>query len=576
MIDKRLLNLCNDSKKYITLTVLMKWLSIICNIFVIFLLGKSIDLIYKNKSIPFSEYVPLIILALIIRFISNMYQGKFSHLSSAKAKYTLRELIYKKLLNLGPNYNNSISTSSIVQITVDGVEALDVYFGKYLPQLFYSLLAPITLFISLSFISLKVSLILILCVPLIPLSIVAIMKIAKKMLKNYWNIYVNLGDTFLENLQSLTTLKVFNRDKERHDKMNEEAESFRKITMKVLSMQLNSINIMDLIAFGGAALGSIAALNEFRQGRISVGSVLIIILLSSEFFIPLRLLGSFFHVAMNGLAASDKIFNLLNLEEKNKVITPKEFQPHNLSIELKNVTFSYDNKRNVLKDVNLKITPGDFIAIVGESGSGKSTIASLILKNYAVTKGKVNINGLNLENIAFDDIYNNIALISTNSYIFNGSILDNLLMGKSKATEKDLEHALKQVKLYDFVESLPKKLNSPVGENGNLLSGGQRQRLALARAILSDRELFIFDEATSSIDVESETQIWEAIYKLAENKTVLVISHRLANVKKADKIYVLEKGEIIESGTHEDLYNKNGLYYNMITKQQSLEEIGVI
>lgn len=222
MIDKRLLNLCNDSKKYITLTVLMKWLSIICNIFVIFLLGKSIDLIYKNKSIPFSEYVPLIILALIIRFISNMYQGKFSHLSSAKAKYTLRELIYKKLLNLGPNYNNSISTSSIVQITVDGVEALDVYFGKYLPQLFYSLLAPITLFISLSFISLKVSLILILCVPLIPLSIVAIMKIAKKMLKNYWNIYVNLGDTFLENLQSLTTLKVFNRDKERHDKMNEE------------------------------------------------------------------------------------------------------------------------------------------------------------------------------------------------------------------------------------------------------------------------------------------------------------------------------------------------------------------
>lgn len=578
MVDKRLLNLCEDSKKYITLTVLMNWISLACNIFIVFLIGNSIDLIYKKEAIPLSLYIPFVILALLIRFISNIYYGRFSYHSSCKVKLTLRERIYKKLLTLGVDYSKDVNTSSIVQIAIDGVEALDIYFGKYLPQLFYSLLAPITLFIILSFVSFKAALILILCVPLIPISIIAIMKIAKKLLKNYWNVYTNLGDSFLENLQGLTTLKVFNRDEERHHKMNDDAEDFRKITMKVLSMQLNSINLMDLIAFGGAALGSIVALNEFKHGQISIGAVLIILLLSSEFFIPLRLLGSYFHVAMNGITASEKIFNLLDLKEKEKIniSSSTESLMYNPSIRLNNVVFSYDGIRNILENVNLNITSGSFVALVGESGSGKSTIASIILKNYELTSGNIEINTTNLNNISFDDIAKNISLISTNSYIFNGSILDNLLIGKKQASKDEIEEALKLVNLYDFIQELPNGLYTSVGEEGNLLSGGQKQRLALARAILSDRKMFIFDEATSNIDVKSEELIWQAIYKLAKTKTILVISHRLCNIKQADNIYVLQKGKIIENGTHDDLYDNKGYYYTMFKSQKALEEIGVV
>lgn len=575
MVDKRLLNLCSDSKKYIFLTVLMNWIAIVCNIAIVMIIGKTLDYIRLGAEVPVYKYSLIVIALLAIRFMSNIFYGKFSYLSSAKAKYLLRENIYKKLLNLGSKYKDSSSTSSIVQVAVDGVEALEVYFGRYLPQLFYSLLAPLTLFIVLSFISFKAAIVLMICVPLIPISIIAIMRIAKKILKNYWNVYVNLGDTFLENIQGLTTLKVFGGDDSKHKKMNEDAERFRKITMKVLSMQLNSINIMDVIAFGGAAIGSIVALLEFKNGNISVGSVVVIILLSSEFFIPLRLLGSFFHVAMNGIAASDKIFKFLDIEEEKieDLMNEEDLNLKDLSIELKNVSFSYDKERTILNNINLNIKNKSFVALVGESGSGKSTIASLIFKESNDYKGEIKINGLELRKIPFENIAEKISLISTNSYIFNGTILDNLMVGKKDATDKDIEKALKDAKLYDFTKGLPEGLNTKVGEGGNLLSGGQRQRLALARSLLSDREVIIFDEATSNIDVESEEQIWQTIYDLKGEKTIFVISHRLANVKDADKIYVLNKGNIVEEGSHEALYKNKGAYRSMLFKQEELEKV---
>ncbi|MGO5066620.1 MULTISPECIES: ABC transporter ATP-binding protein/permease [unclassified Clostridium] len=595
MLDKRLINLCSESKRYIKLTVLMNWISMICNTFIILLLGNFINSLYKKEEINLIKYIPLVILIFTIRFICNIYYSKFSYLSSAKSRSTLRELIYKKLLELGPDYNKTYSTSTIVQLTGEGVETLENYFGRYLPQFFYSMLAPLTLFFILSFISIKVALILIICVPLIPISIVCIMKIAKKVFRNYWNIYSNLGETFLENLQGLTTLKIFNRDKERHEKMNTDAEDFRKITMKVLSMQLNSINVMDFIAFGGAALGSIVALNEFKNGSVSLGGVLIIILLSSEFFIPLRLLGSFFHVSMNGIAASEKIFRLLDsdlenqensfkeelISYKNKLPKSEQYyfksmegKSKKISIKLENIDFSYDKHRKVLNGVNLSIENGALVAIVGESGSGKSTIASLILKNYKADNGNIKINNLDYENTSFKDICKKVSLISTNSYIFNGTILENLLMAKKDATSEEIENALKTANLYDFVETLPKGLNTKVGEDGNLLSGGQKQRLALARTILGNRDMIIFDEATSNIDMESEEKIWRSIYKLSKEKTILVISHRLANVKNADKIYVLDNGRVVEKGSHVDLYGQGSYYYKMFTKQQELEALG--
>ena len=593
MINKRLIGICNESNKYIAFTVLSSWISIICNISIIMLIGQFINKIYTGREVLFNSDVNffktlpqfklignmtllsgvLIIIGLLfIRYLSNIFYAKFSYLASANARVTLRELIYKKLLKLGAGYNNVYSTSTIVQIAVEGIEALEVYFGKYLPQFFYAMLAPITLFVFISFISIKSAVVFILCVPLIPLSIIAIMKIAKKILKEYWNSYADLGDTFLENLQGLTTLKVFNIDDIRHKKMNEEAESFRKVTMKVLSMQLNSINIMDLIAFGGAALGTIVALIEFRNGQISIGELFIIILLSSEFFIPLRLLGSYFHIAMNGMAACDKIFILLDSKERQKNLEEvSEEQLRNISVELNDVSFSYDGKRTVVDNVNMNIPNRGLVAIVGESGSGKSTIASLILNTNSVNSGEIKFNGINVENISLDDIYKKISLVSTNSYIFNGTILDNLLMGKSDATKSEIKDALVKARLDEFVASLSNGLDTNVGEGGSALSGGQKQRLALARAILGDREMIIFDEATSNIDVESEESIWEAIYELSKDKTVLVISHRLANVTKADNIYVMKSGRVVESGSHDELYENNGEYYNMVNRQKELE-----
>ena len=593
MINKRLINLCKESKKYIALTILSSWIAVLCNIVTIILLGQLINKVYVGKKLSLTNGlfeglknfkltnnisllvgIIIIILLLIIRVISNILYTKFSSAASATARITLRDVLYKKLLSLGTGYTSVESTSAIVQVSVEGIEQLEVYFGKYLSQFFYALLVPVTLFAFMCFISVKAAIVFIVCVPLIPVSIIAIMKIAKRILKDYWKSYSDLGGTFLENLQGLTTLKVFNIDAERHVKMNTEAEKFRKITMKVLSMQLNSITIMDLVAFGGAAAGTIVALFQYKNGQIPVGSLFIIILLSSEFFIPLRLLGSYFHIAMNGMAASDRIFGILDAENKregSKNINLEDVKE--IKITLNDVNFSYDGEREVLSNINMEISKGGLVAIVGESGSGKSTIASLIMNNYSVNKGEVLFNGTNMNDMSLDSIYENIAIVSTNSYIFTGTILDNLLMAKKDATDEEINEALRVARLYDFVHGLKDGVLSSVGECGNALSGGQKQRLALARAILANRKMIIFDEATSNIDVESEENIWQAIYELSEDNTILVISHRLANVKEAKNIYVMNKGSLVESGNHNELMSKKGHYFNMVNVQNELESI---
>ena len=576
MFSKRLLSICDSSKKWIGLTVLMNWISIICNIALIVFIGTTVDkLINGNLNLNMISTFIFIIGMLGIRFVANFLSTKFSLYSSSEVKKTLRSTIYEKLLSLGVNYTNTISTSSTVQIAVDGVEQLEIYFGRFMPQLFYSLVAPLTLFAAMSFISLKTAIILLICVPLIPITIMVVMKIAKKLLSKYWGVYTDLGDSFLENLQGLTTLKIFDIDEDKNKEMNDNAEHFRKITMKVLSMQLNSIIVMDIIAFGGSAIGILIAIFEFEAGVLSAGDVLIIILLSAEFFIPMRLLGSFFHVAMNGISASERMFKLLDteVEEINTLHKEKINKLNNINIEIKNVDFSYDKERKVLENINIEMKNNKMIALVGESGCGKSTITNLLLKQNKVDSGEILLNGVNLNEIPFDILTKKIGFINHSAYVFNGSIEDNIRMGKNNATNEEIYVALKKANLYEFVMTLPNKLKTNVGEGGSLLSGGQKQRLALARTIITDPEIYIFDEATSNIDVESEAKVWESIYKLAKNKTVIVISHRLANVTKADMIYVLDKGNIVESGKHKELLMIKGKYHELVTHQQNLENI---
>lgn len=573
MINKRLMNLLEDSKKHVIKMVVYNWIALLCNVVFIFSFAYILENLIENTA-NVNQIITVLaidILMIAIRFICHKKNSEASFNASAGVKKTLREKIYNKLLTLGSSYEEHVATAEVVQVSGEGVEQLEIYFGKYIAQLFYSLLAPITLFIILSFINFKTSIVLLICVPLIPISIVAVQKFAKKLLAKYWGIYTGLGDSFLESLQGLTTLKIYNADAKRTVDMDKDAENFRKITMRVLTMQLNSISVMDLIAYGGAGLGIIIALSEFSKGNIGVGGLFIIIMLSSEFFIPLRLLGSFFHIAMNGMAASKKIFKLLDLDEGN--VKTEEIEKENLKIIFDEVGFAYNEERTILNKVNINIDEKSFVSIVGESGCGKSTITNVIMgrnKNYT---GSVKVGNKELSSIKESSLMDNITLVTHNGALFKGTVEDNLKMGNSKATKEEMLEALRKVNLLDFINS-QEGLDTLLLEQGSNLSGGQKQRLCLARAILHDTPIYIFDEATSNIDAESENQIMEVIHYLAKTKTIILISHRLENVVKSDIIYTIDEGKVVEFGNHNELLLKDGIYANLYNSQKQLESYG--
>lgn len=573
MINKRLIGMISESKKYIVGNVVLQWCSLIGNIIMMAtitgLLGGLFAGTVEAKELVVSGIIMAV--AIVVRFVCAILASRMSFLSAKTVKKTLRAMIYRKLLRLGSAYKEKVQTSEIVQVAVEGVDQLETYFGAYLPQFFYAMLAPFTLFVVLSFVSLSSAIVLLICVPLIPVTIVVVQRWAKKLLAKYWGQYTALGDTFLENLQGLTTLKIYQADSFKHEEMNAESEKFRKITMKVLTMQLNSITIMDLIAYGGAALGVILSVTGYRNGNISMEGCLLIILLSADFFIPMRQLGSFFHIAMNGMAASDKIFRLLDLPEENE--KTESISEMATDIICQKLRFSYEEQREILHEVDMYFPKGGFISIVGESGCGKSTIAAILMGRNRGYQGSVTVGGKELSALREESIMKNMTYISHQSYLFKGTVRDNLLMGKADATEEELWEVLSRVKLADFLRE-EKGLDTLVEEKASNFSGGQCQRLALARALLHDSEIYIFDEATSNIDVESENDIMEEIYRLAKTKTIILISHRLANVTCSDNIYVMESGAVAESGTHEDLIRENGVYAKLWKAQQSLENYG--
>ena len=567
MINKRLIGMVGESKKYIAGNVACQWLSLAANITMMGAIAHFLQKLLEGRTSGMALTAVIGLAAAAVRFSCALASSRLGYLSSRAVKKTLREMIYQKLLRLGASYREQANTSEVVQVAVEGVDQLETYFGQYLPQFFYAMLAPLTLFTVLSFVNFPSALVLLVCVPLIPVTIILVQRWAKKLLSKYWGQYTALGDTFLENLQGLTTTKIYQADAFKHQEMNQQSERFRKITMKVLSMQLNSITIMDLIAYGGAALGVILAVTQFRSGHVELAGCLMILLLAADFFLPMRLLGSFFHIAMNGMAASDKIFRLLDLPEQ-----PMETGtfPADCSIVCKDLRFSYEADREILRGVDLRFPMGSFTAIAGESGCGKSTIASLLMGRNKGYQGTITVGGGDHAGISEGELMENITYISHQSYLFSGTVRENLRMARPGAGEDTLWQVLEQVKLADFLRS-EKGLDTPLLEKGGNLSGGQRQRLALARALLHDSPVYIFDEATSNIDVESENEIMERIHALAKTKTVILISHRLANVADADNIYVLDRGVVAESGTHAQLLQKNGSYARLWNAQQALE-----
>ncbi|MBS6706891.1 MAG: ABC transporter ATP-binding protein/permease [Lachnospiraceae bacterium] len=570
MIKTRLIQLLSHAGKYIVYNVLWQWFALLCQIAVVFSITALLEgaVTGNLQTQDMVRTAAVFAAAALIRFGCDRGAAHASFAASVDVKRILREKIYDKLLRLGASYREQTATSEVVQMAAEGVEQLETYFGRYLPQLFYSLLAPVTLFAVLSFVSLKASVVLLICVPLIPISIVAVQKFAKRLLSRYWGVYTGLGDSFLENLQGLTTLKIYQADGQKAEEMDQEAERFRNITMKVLTMQLNSTSVMDIVAYGGAAVGMIVAVSEYLSGTLSFAGALTIILLASEFFIPLRLLGSFFHIAMNGMAASDKIFCLLDLPEPEK--GTKELGGSSLDVDFENVSFSYEEDRQILKEISFRIPAGSMVSLVGESGCGKSTAAAVLMGRNRGYQGSVRLGGVELSEVSEESLMKSVTRVAHNSYLFKGTVEENLRMGKPDANRQEMIAVLRKVNLWGFLEA-QEGLDTKIQEKGSNFSGGQCQRLALARALLHDTPVYIFDEATSNIDVESEEMIMEVIRELAKTRTVLLISHRLANVVTSDCIYMMVQGEIREAGTHQELMQKDGSYQKLFESQQKLE-----
>ena len=567
MLDKELLRLLGSNRKYIFYTVAVMMTGLLANLSITAGICVAIYLLTQEAE-PGAYILPALLAAggIIVRYAASRVSGNLKDILGRKAKKDLREKTYDKIVRLGVRSTDGMSIAGLTQVSMEGIEQLDLYYSSYIPQFFYAMLAPLVLFLATVWIDWRVAVVLICCVPLIPVSIIAVSKYAKKIFAKYWGKYTSMGDSFLDSVQGLRELKIFRSDAARHEKMNRNAEEFRKITMKVLVMQLASTTIMDMVAYGGAGLGIAFAVTGAAYRGLPPVYALFLILVAVEFFLPLRAFGSAFHVAMNGVSAGKKILSLL--AQPDPVWGDEELS--GTELQLDNVTFSYDGERSVLRNVSMKFPAVGMTAIVGESGCGKSTAVGLLTGALRPGSGTVIAGGKPLESLSRAAYYSRVAVVSCNTYVFNTTVRENFRLAKKDVADDEIMSALEQVNLADFIRENG-GLDKSVTEDGANISGGQKQRLALAVNLVADKDIYIFDEATSNIDIESESVIMRNIKALSGMKSVIVISHRLENVVPSDLIYYMDNGEVRESGTHAALMEQQGGYFALYTAQKALE-----
>ena len=571
MFEKRLFSLVPQATPYILASVLFKWIALMANITVMWVLARILDGIVTG-GLPAALAVDALTkatlplaAAIIVRTAAIYLAQRSGDKAAFEAVRRVRSLVYDKLTALGPSYTETVPTAEAVQTSVEGATQLQVYFGGYLPQLFFSALAPITLFVLLAGQAGLPAALLLACVPVIPVSIMMVMRNAKKIGSEYWGSYVDLGGMFLEAVQGLTTLKVYQADRDWHKRINAESERFRVATMRLLVMQLRSICVMDLVVYMGAALGIIVAVVQLASGKVGFEAAFLIVFLSQEFFLPMRRLGSLFHTAMNGMAASRRMFGILDTPEPERGDVELDGRG---DIELSDVSYAYGN-RTVLDQARATIARGSLVALVGESGGGKSTLAGIISGRKEAYRGSVRIGGVELRDATAASLMRAVTLVPTNGYLFAGTLRDNLLLAQPNATDTELLRALDRTRVAAFVQANG-GLDMVINEGGTNLSGGQRQRVCMARALLHDSPIYVFDEATSNVDAASEAAIGEVIASLVGEHTVIVVAHRLSTIVNADQILVLKRGRIAERGTHDELLADAGVYASMWNSQEQL------
>lgn len=657
MFDKRLFSLAPGVGRLVAAKVFCQWIGLLSNVvFVVtvvvmlspvlavvesafdpmFSMGDSgllsrmfVGLGYGGFSAEtYIGCVLAIVVCAVLRFLMMRAAAYFGAEAAERVKLALREQLFNKMLAIGPSYSQHISTADVVQSAGEGIEQIQSFFELFLPQLFYAILAPVTLFFIVAPINMPTAVTLLVCAPLIVLIVGMVAMRAARVFKKYWGKYTDMGSVFLDNVQGLETLKTFDADAHAAKKMNEQAEQFRVMTMNVLQIQLRSLTAMDVVAYGGAAAGVGVAIWQYASGAaLPLAGVLLIVLLSADFFIPLRQLGSFFHVAMNGMTSTKRIFALLDTPiPAHGMQEMPEFGASDNGVDVcfDDVSFRYTDvaadtaaadaetgetgnngeksgvvgagKTSMSKDGNGSVVAlhgvsftarrGQVTAIVGPSGSGKSTAVELLAGNLSGYEGCVELRLGNAENgstqryrisdLSIESLTKEIAIVAAQSHLFAGTLRDNLLMAKPDATENELWQALEAAHISDFVRAQSQELDLAIEQGASNLSGGQRQRIAIARALLRESAVYIFDEATSSVDVESETLILQTIRALADRgKTVIMVTHRMANAADADHVVVFERGRVTEQAAHAELMRANGTYAKLFRAQQTVENIGL-